>query len=234
MKHELLVSERFGPTIQGEGPAAGRPAYFVRLGLCNLDCIWCDTPYTWDFKGRLGVVYDRHSFDSVDPFTLAQQVKDAARPEMLVVITGGEPLVQRAQLVEFVAALVDNEFPVHVETNGTLDPGYNLSRDVVTWVVSPKLAHARTTRQSIDYDVLRRFVELDAHFKFVIADPGDIDEVHELRDAVDIPVDRVWLMPEGIVYSQAAHRCVAEQAAATGYNMSTRLHVLAWGNERGR
>lgn len=42
---DLLVSEVFGPTVQGEGKHCGRIAAFVRLGGCNLHCRWCDTPY---------------------------------------------------------------------------------------------------------------------------------------------------------------------------------------------
>ncbi|HHK7228110.1 TPA: hypothetical protein ACQXLV_002143, partial [Streptococcus pneumoniae] len=42
----LPVSEVFGPTIQGEGPHAGRTCHFIRLGGCNLSCSWCDTPYS--------------------------------------------------------------------------------------------------------------------------------------------------------------------------------------------
>ena len=52
--NSLTVSEIFGPTFQGEGPFTGRAAVFLRLGRCNLDCKWCDTPYTWDWKGKNG------------------------------------------------------------------------------------------------------------------------------------------------------------------------------------
>ncbi|BAM79164.1 hypothetical protein, conserved [Cyanidioschyzon merolae strain 10D] len=45
----LLVSEIFA-SIQGEGPFCGSPSIFLRLGLCNLECIWCDTKYTWLFS----------------------------------------------------------------------------------------------------------------------------------------------------------------------------------------
>ncbi len=45
---QLLISEVFGPTLQGEGPSAGQAAAFVRLGACNLSCAWCDTAYTWN------------------------------------------------------------------------------------------------------------------------------------------------------------------------------------------
>lgn len=42
----LLVAERFGPTLQGEGPSVGQPSLFIRLSRCNLSCAFCDTPYT--------------------------------------------------------------------------------------------------------------------------------------------------------------------------------------------
>ena len=54
----MIVSEVFGPTVQGEGPSCGRIATFVRLGRCDLRCSWCDTPYTWDWHGHNGVRYD--------------------------------------------------------------------------------------------------------------------------------------------------------------------------------
>jgi 7-carboxy-7-deazaguanine synthase len=45
----LAVAECYGPTFQGEGPSAGRPALVLRLSRCNLACPSCDVPYTWDW-----------------------------------------------------------------------------------------------------------------------------------------------------------------------------------------
>ena len=76
-------------TIQGEGYHAGKPAYFIRLGGCDVGCSWCDAKYTWNPKlyppTDVGTVIDRAT-------------SCAARA---IVITGGEPLLQP----EFVAAL---------------------------------------------------------------------------------------------------------------------------------
>ena len=49
----LIVSEIFGPTIQGEGPFSGRRAFFLRLGICNLRCTFCDSKFTWDWENLI-------------------------------------------------------------------------------------------------------------------------------------------------------------------------------------
>jgi 7-carboxy-7-deazaguanine synthase len=56
---QVSWAECFGPTLQGEGKHIGEQAYFIRLGLCNLDCKWCDTPYTWDWTGKNGYKYSK-------------------------------------------------------------------------------------------------------------------------------------------------------------------------------
>ena len=96
-------------TIQGEGPYVGRPAVFVRLAGCNLQCPYCDTNYT---VGR-----------EVVPITeIVRQVQELAQTSTtavatLVVITGGEPF--RQKIMPLIRSLCRNGFDVQVETNGT-------------------------------------------------------------------------------------------------------------------
>ena len=77
---ELVVAEVFGPTFQGEGPSIGRRAGFVRLGRCNLDCSWCDTPYTWDWDRFDPAKELRH-----ESVTSVLAHLDAMTPEIVVV-----------------------------------------------------------------------------------------------------------------------------------------------------
>jgi 7-carboxy-7-deazaguanine synthase len=111
-------------TIQGEGPYCGRPAVFIRLAGCNLQCPGCDTDYTSNRRWR--------AFDALaeDAFVL---MGPRAR---LVVITGGEPFRQNiAPLCQY---LIDHfAFDVQVETNGTLPPPKDLPEEVKI-VCSPK------------------------------------------------------------------------------------------------
>lgn len=126
----LLVREIFY-TLQGEGPFAGRPAIFVRLGGCNLACWFCDTDYSSVNSTPLSV-------ESVVDVAHAMRQKKAGCS--LVVITGGEPLRQ-ARVLDLITSLRAMHFEVQVETAGTLMPegAENvLGGPGVTVVVSPK------------------------------------------------------------------------------------------------
>lgn len=232
----IAVSEVFGPTVQGEGPSLGRRASFVRLGRCNLSCSWCDTPYTWDWKGRNGRAYnpaDELTTRLIDE--LADEV--SALGPRLVVVTGGEPLVQASAVTRLSWGLLARGHDVEVETNGTRRPPPRLA-DRVGWNVSPKLAHAGDSADSrIVPDALRALAAADRScFKFVCQWSDDLGEVAAVVAAAGIPDDRVWIMPEGTSAPDlAAHStALADAVIARGWNLTTRLHVLLWGNERGR
>ncbi len=113
-------------SIQGEGPFAGRPAIFIRLAGCNLQCPGCDTEYTPTTPMLM------------TPASLVERVKASGRP--LVVITGGEPF--RQNLVMALASLYfHTDVTVQVETNGTLPPlgeNYEQLMEKTTIVCSPK------------------------------------------------------------------------------------------------
>lgn len=116
------------PTIQGEGIFAGAPATFVRLGGCNLKCPMCDTEYT-------------DGVQKVRPKYILDRVKELTAPNRLVVITGGEPF--RQNLNPLITMLINDNFTVQVETNGTLAPTIEemiLHSQHLRIVCSPKTA----------------------------------------------------------------------------------------------
>ena len=120
-------------TIQGEGPYVGRPAVFIRLAGCNLQCPGCDTDYT---NGAA-----TESVDSVVTRAIAS-MGTAFKPfrSGLVVITGGEPF--RQNIIPLIRALRKSNFEVQIETNGTLSPWGRepvpISPPQFAVVVSPK------------------------------------------------------------------------------------------------
>ncbi|HEU4472291.1 MAG TPA: 7-carboxy-7-deazaguanine synthase QueE [Flavisolibacter sp.] len=100
----LPVMEHFY-TIQGEGFHQGRAAYFIRLGGCDVGCVWCDVKESWDA--------DKHPLQRISDLVAA--VKE--HPGEIVVITGGEPLLH--DLGELTSQLRSAGLRTHMETSGS-------------------------------------------------------------------------------------------------------------------
>lgn len=139
----LRVNEMFC-SIQGEGKFAGIPSFFVRTVGCNLRCVFsnsiCDTAYT-SFKPEKPL-YDTWD-DLMNDF---QKMIDNNPTIHHLVISGGEPLIQRNDLKEFISRVQsEKQFIITIETNGTLpaiepwdDSNYDYWVDL--WSISPKLS----------------------------------------------------------------------------------------------
>ena len=219
-------------SIQGEGATAGVPSVFVRLSLCNLSCSWCDTKYTWDW-GQ----YDPEA--EIIPVSVPKATARVLESQLgNVVITGGEPLLQQRELVPLVRALKTAGRRIEIETNGTVVPVPDLTDLVDQWNVSPKLGNSRNSSAKREVRAaLEWFARSDgAYFKFVVVQPDDVREVQRLRARYKVPNERVILMPEGTRPEALAERSswLAERCRELGYRYSNRLHVLLWGDERGR
>ena len=76
-------------TLQGEGFHQGKAAYFIRLGGCDVGCVWCDVKDSWDA--------DKHPAYSIQE--LLSEVKKT--PAQIAVITGGEPLLHNLDAVSY-------------------------------------------------------------------------------------------------------------------------------------
>lgn len=100
----LPVMESFY-TIQGEGFHQGKAAYFIRLGGCDVGCVWCDVKDSWDA--------DRHPKLNVENI-VGEALKHPAR---LAVVTGGEPLMHDCSALT--ADLHKAGFTTNIETSGS-------------------------------------------------------------------------------------------------------------------
>lgn len=228
MTDALVISEVFGATVQGEGPSIGRRCGFVRLGRCNQACTWCDTQFSWNWE-RFDPAEELHEM-SVDD-VLAQV--DAMAVDM-VVVTGGEPMLQQRALEPLLCAIKERGWRVEIETAGTIAPtmAYGL---VDQWNVSPKLANSgNPLARRYKPDVLRAFASTErAIFKFVVCEPSDLDEVAGIVD--ECGLTDIWIMPEGTdaVTLERRSAGLADQVIKRGWNLTTRLHILLWGDRRG-
>ena len=223
----MRISEIFH-SIQGEGTLVGVPSVFVRTSGCNLRCTWCDTPYTsWQPEG------EERSVSSIVDEVAAYGAKH-------VVITGGEPMIA-PQIEELTERLAQH---ITIETAGTVDA--HVRCDLMS--ISPKLANStpRTRdngrwadqheRLRYQPEILRRLIERYPYqLKFVITEPGDLQQVNAMLPEIGASRDRVVLMAEGLDAGILAERgrWLAEIAKQEGFRITPRMHIDLWGNKRG-
>ena len=215
------------------------PVAFMRLSRCNLACTWCDTAYTWRFEGdnrphRDGETFERKG-NQVKLFPSDAAERILALGQRRLVITGGEPLLQGGALAELLAQIPDME--IEIETNGTTKAPSHVDMRVDQYNVSPKLAHSGN-----EAELALIPARLDAYaadprawFKFVIAEPSDVDEVLALQRRYRFKPGHVFLMPEGTDSEAIGSRArwLSELCLKHGFRMSDRLHIHLYGDTRG-
>jgi len=179
---DYRVNELFW-SIQGEGVQAGRTAVFIRLQGCPVGCAWCDSKLTWYAGGS------RMSAEEI-----VYRVSELPRSELLI-ITGGEPLIQPLDHLIDLLRLRFNR-GITIETSGVYPFKGGSRPDWLT--VSPKRAAA----WALDPEILASADEL----KYVVDAEFDLKPVYrhlvqrsELSggDPEDYARFHIVLMPEG-------------------------------------
>jgi organic radical activating enzyme len=228
-------------TLQGEGRNIGEPATFIRLSGCNLQCVWCDTPYTWNWTGTDFEHNGEQKYVKEEErvtINIGEAVSRVTGEQSeRVVITGGEPLMQQASLIELVTQLKAEGLRVEVETNGTIKPKDELVEQVDQFNVSVKLSNSNMPeKKRLKRPALEAYADIEkADFKFVIDTEDDVKQILELLGDYGIPNNRVYLMPQGVSQEEqnAKERWVAELCKEHQFNFTPRLHIALWGSERG-
>ena len=161
-----------------------------------------------------------------------------------MVITGGEPMIQR-DLTELVDALGKRGHFLTIETAGT---SYDSRVRPQFFSISPKLRNSypgaeHPSEQTLhsrnnQFDHLPEFVDsgVDYQFKFVVETDSDTPEILELIDHFRIRRDKVTLMPQATTAEElvARGRLVASICRREGLTFTGRLHIELWGNERAK
>ncbi|MFD2527899.1 7-carboxy-7-deazaguanine synthase QueE [Flavihumibacter stibioxidans] len=190
----LPVMESFY-TLQGEGFHQGRAAYFIRLGGCDVGCVWCDVKDSWDAS--------RHPLVSIKDIVAGAK----SYPGRLAVITGGEPLLH--DLNELTTALKAEGFETNIETSGSspLSGSWN-------WIcLSPKKFKAP----------LPEVVEAADELKVVIFNKSDFDWAEKYAALVK-PSCKLYLQPEWDKKEQMLPLIIDYIKANPGWELSLQVH----------
>jgi|SRR5208282_4281285 len=240
----LVVNEIYGPVKQGEGKSAGLDVMFLRLSGCNLACIWCDTPYTWNWQGTKFQHPDKFDKKAEVHKMQITQVRDElyAKAEKVrsLVVSGGEPMLQQVQLATLFRKLREKDnWWVEIETNGTIEPTDEVIKLINQFNCSPKTSNAgidNPIEKRLKPAALQKIAKCGerATFKFVIQSYQDMEETKSIILLTGIKPEQVWLMPEGKTREEQEERQrqVKILALDNGWNFSPRLHILEFGNKR--
>lgn len=247
---KLAVCELFY-SLQGEGRTVGVPAVFLRLAGCNMMCggkgterdgllhdgaTWrCDTIEVW-MKG-FSLTFEELTTKLIETDNALEKLKQGAH----LVITGGEPLMQQQQLLQFLEHLEQTHglTPIiEIETNASVMPLASLDARVSYWNTSPKLINSGvSTNLRIRPECLAWFNNSDKTiFKFVVSALSDWEEI--VLDFIStgyIAKNKIMLMPAASDRTTLLNLMpvVAQCCIQNNLRMGTRLHIEIWNQKTG-
>lgn len=211
----MKVSEIFY-SIEGEGIEIGRPEVFVRLAGCNLRCIWCDTKYALQNGKEMSVK------------EIVEEVRKY--PCKSISITGGEPLLQKKELVELIKQLKSLGYWIQINTNGTVfDEEIFTSVDLISMDCK-----CPSSGMKSDFDVLQKTKELfdlKTQFKFIISNDEDYNYAKKVVS---------YLKPSHVVFqpewnSKKFCRKLVDliKGDALAVRVILQQHKMIWGAKKG-
>ncbi len=197
-------------SIQGESSFAGCPCAFIRLSACDLRCSYCDTAYAF-YEGT-----------EVPVAGIVEAI--AAYPTRLVLVTGGEPMIQHG-IHELLGALLDRQYTVCLETGGHVplrgvDPRV---RKIMDLKCPSSGMERRNHYANVEY--LTRADEV----KFVVGDRADFDWASDKVRLYDLP-SRVGSVLFSPVYGKLPYDALARWLLDSGVQarLQLQLHKIIW------
>ena len=211
----LPVMESFY-TLQGEGFHKGRAAYFIRLGGCDVGCVWCDVKDSWDANAhpKFSVKEIIEKLENEIELSRISEIKNL-KPETrnqkllkpIIVITGGEPLMH--DLTELTQQLQEKGFETNIETSGSspLSGRWN-------WIcLSPKKFKAP----------LPEILPLAHELKIVVFNKSDFDWAEKYAALVN-PYCKLYLQPEWDKSSEITPLIIDYIKANPQWQLSLQIH----------
>jgi 7-carboxy-7-deazaguanine synthase len=184
-------------TIQGEGANTGKAAYFLRLGGCDVGCVWCDVKDSWDASDHPVFEVER----------MVELVTNSGAG--MVVVTGGEPAMY--DLTELTEALHKQNVKCYIETSGA----YPLTGEWDWVCVSPKKFKAPLPETLMKADELKIIIYNQSDFKWA--------EEHALKVKKSC---LLFLQPEHSVFNKVIGNIVDYVKLHAEWRVSLQTHKV--------
>jgi 7-carboxy-7-deazaguanine synthase len=200
-------------SLQGEGVLMGTPTTFVRFEGCNLDCTWCDTRYARE--GGMEMSVDQ----------ILDKVESMGMP--FVCLTGGEPMVQE-DIYKLIDALLENNFHVTIETNGSVPLQKLPNSDDILISMDIKCPSSGMS-DKMCYDNLE-FLSPRDQLKFIISDRVDYLFAKKVLRENEVNAPIIMTPVGGTNMKELADWVLRDKIFV---RVMPQLHKLIWGDKRG-
>jgi 7-carboxy-7-deazaguanine synthase len=237
---KILVSEIFGPTIQGEGVLVGLPTVFVRTGGCDYRCSWCDSLHAVESRYR----HDWQSMSTEDVWSEVTRLS-GGRP-LTISLSGGNPAIQ--PLGGLIERGHREGYRFALETQGSVAKDWFAELDTLVLSPKPPSSSMATNWAALDLCLEMAGGKPETVLKIVIFDDADYAYARDV--ASRYPHLPVYLQPgnhtppppdaedafvdmDGVMERM---RWLIDKAVADHWfeaRILPQLHVLIWGNKRG-
>lgn len=260
MRKTVNLAEPVFYSLQGEGPHAGRPSIFIRFSGCNFftdpqfkPCPWCDTGYA--LRKDAGKKYTISK--------ILKDIEKLSEENMCkhLVFTGGEPLLYQDEIREIWNEFYDSSkftSSCDIETNGSLGVSGEFLDDtretLLSFVISPKFHQEYSVKllgslqeyyEDDDDNELSSWLYRAPFFlKFVYSDEESGRTILRVLypgrpyniERIPFPRSKIWIMPEGTTREKQLElqEEVVKFCLEHGFNFSPRIHILTWGNVKGK
>ncbi len=237
---DVLISEIFGPTIQGEGALIGQPSIFVRTGGCDYRCSWCDSLHAVESAYR-------SDWRSMSTQKIWQKIYElSGGVPLMVSLSGGNPAIQ--PFGELIDLGHQQGYRFALETQGSVAKHWFCELDVLVLSPKPPSSNMETHWNSFNACLEAAGGKPQSLLKIVVFD--ELDYAYARDTASRYPQLPVYLQPGNHTpppgdSDQAAidlaglnerfDWLVAKVTADQWFEARVlpQLHVLLWGNKRG-
>lgn len=217
----MKVVEIFS-SIEGEGIRSGKLVTFIRLGGCNLRCSYCDTTYSYDIQ-------------QCSDMTIPQIIATAREAgNELVTITGGEPLIHD-DIQELIDQLIDEDFKVNIETNGSVSirPFYRSIKnekyvppDNLIFTLDWKSPSSNMNNKMLVDNLYA--LDYEDVLKFVVGSSEDLNEMLRVLQAYEFNCSNIFISP---VFGQIDMKDIVDFMKLhdlQNCRLQVQLHKIIW------
>ncbi len=204
-------------SIQGEGNAIGQPTVFLRLFACDLRCSWCDTMYAVE-----GTDFKEMPHEEILSEISKYNCKN-------VCITGGEPLIQRNELVPFSEKLIKEGYFIVLETSGHKKPPEVFTGTSCLISMDCKCPSSGMEKR-MDFTLFEQLGAKD-QLKFVIKDSTDYEYAKSILEEHNIGCSLIFQTVYGEDITWLAESVLRDKL--NNVRVLPQLHKIIWGEKKG-